>query len=214
MPLTGLEELAWATPGYHPGREAAQEVAADFAAKSPTEKSKGRTSEGKPSKIRPFSWSGRQDLNLRPLGPERRLRPAHPFHTAAHGRKRLMLLHLRRSKNRTQLPIVRLGCRRGLRADCETRTAATRPGLRPQPREPRCTTFPQSSSRCSSRPAPTWRPRPLEQARRRSKSRRSSGEQETRRRRSRGHQVDRTGDGPPHFRGAFDIRSLLDYASL
>ena len=72
MPLTGIEELAGATPGYHPGREAAEEVAADFAAKSPTEKSKGRTSEGKPSKIRPFSWSGRQDLNLRPLGPEGR----------------------------------------------------------------------------------------------------------------------------------------------
>ncbi len=70
MPITGVEELAWATPGYHPGRESAQEVAADFAAKSLPEKSKGRTSEGKPSKIRPFLESGRQDSNLRPLGPE------------------------------------------------------------------------------------------------------------------------------------------------
>ncbi len=78
------------------------------------------------------SESGRQDLNLRPLAPERRLKPAHPFHTAAHGRKRLMLLQLRRSKNRTQLPIVRLGCRRGLRADCGPPAVATSPGLRPQ----------------------------------------------------------------------------------
>jgi hypothetical protein len=70
MPLTGVEELARATPGYHPGRESAQEVAADFAAKSLSAKSKGRNSEGKPSKIRPFRESGRQDLNLRPLGPE------------------------------------------------------------------------------------------------------------------------------------------------
>jgi hypothetical protein len=63
MPLTGVEELARATPGYRPGRQPATKVAADFAAKSPTGKSKGRTSERKRSKISPFSWSGRQDLN-------------------------------------------------------------------------------------------------------------------------------------------------------
>ena len=70
MPLTGVEELASATPGYHPGREPARVVAAEFAAKSLSAKSKGRNSEGKPSKIRPFRESGRQDLTLRPLGPE------------------------------------------------------------------------------------------------------------------------------------------------
>jgi hypothetical protein len=58
--LRDIEELARATPGYRPSREAAQELAADFAAKSPAEKSKGRTSEERPSKIRPFSWSGRR----------------------------------------------------------------------------------------------------------------------------------------------------------
>ncbi len=82
-------------------------------------------------------WSGRQDSNLRPLGPERWLEPAHPFHPAAQGRKPPIRLDLRRSKNRTELPIVRLGCRRGLRADCGTPTSATRSGLRPEPRKPR-----------------------------------------------------------------------------
>jgi len=70
MPVTGVEGLANATPGHHPGRKMSQAIAAEIAAKSPIGKSKGRTSEGKPLKIRPFRWSGRQDSNLRPLGPE------------------------------------------------------------------------------------------------------------------------------------------------
>jgi integrase len=70
MPVTGIEELAWATPGYHPGREAAApEVAAEFAAASLTEKEKAANPTVSRAKSRP-SESGRQDLNLRPLGPE------------------------------------------------------------------------------------------------------------------------------------------------
>jgi integrase len=70
MPVTGIEELAWATPGYHPGREAAgAEVAAEFAAESLAEKEKAATPTVSRAKSRP-SKSGRQDLNLRPLGPE------------------------------------------------------------------------------------------------------------------------------------------------
>jgi integrase len=70
MPVTGVEGLAWATPGYHPGREAAgEEVAAGSAAESPAEKEKAATPPVSRAKSRP-SESGRQDLNLRPLGPE------------------------------------------------------------------------------------------------------------------------------------------------
>ncbi len=138
---------------------------------------------------RAIVWSGRQDLNLRPLGPERRVKPAHPLHPAAQGRNPLIPLHLRRSKNRTGLPIVRLGCRRGLRADCGTRATPAWAGLRAQPRKPRSTTFPQSSSRFSSRPAPSGRPRRRGRAPARNGSRRSSGELRSRQRRSLGHQI-------------------------
>jgi integrase len=71
MPVTGIEELAWATPGYHPGREpAGEEVAAEFAATSPIEKKMAPKPLGKPRNSGAFDESGRQDLNLRPLGPE------------------------------------------------------------------------------------------------------------------------------------------------
>lgn len=136
-------------------------------------------------------------MNLRTLGPEWRVKPTHPFHPAAHGRNPLILLPLRRSKNRTQLPIVRLGCRRGLRADCGTLATATRPGLRMQPRKPRCTNFPQSSSHSSLRPAPTWRRRRRGRDQARSRSRRSSGEQLSKQQRSQGMQTGRTGEQPP-----------------
>lgn len=44
------------------------------------EKVEGPDSVGNPSEIRPFQWSGRQDLNLRPLGPEPA--PALPLESA------------------------------------------------------------------------------------------------------------------------------------
>ena len=64
MPVRGVEELARPAVVFHPGREAPEKFAAEFAAKSPIDKSKGRASKEKPLKIRPFKWSGRQDLNL------------------------------------------------------------------------------------------------------------------------------------------------------
>ncbi len=98
--------------------------------------------------------SGRQDLNLRPLGPERQGRPTRPFHPAARSHNPLIPLHLRRPKNRTESLTVRWNRRRGLRADCGTRPAVrtrrTASGLRDVPG----TTILRPSSNSSRSPRP------------------------------------------------------------
>jgi hypothetical protein len=93
MPVRGVEELARPAPVFRPGREVARNFAADFAAKSLSGKSKGRTQEENPLEIRPFVKSGRQDSNLRPLGPESGSPAFHAQPGIACAAKLLIFLH-------------------------------------------------------------------------------------------------------------------------
>jgi hypothetical protein len=86
------------------------------------------------------SKSGRQDLNLRPLGPEPRHSPSHRFHRVANSRNPLILLPLTRPPHRIQSIRKHRDSAAGLRADC---------GLSPARR------FRHPSPRSSSRPAPS-----------------------------------------------------------
>jgi hypothetical protein len=63
--------------------------------REPTQqKEEAADSTGSSGEISGLCESGRQDLNLRPLGPERQVKPAHLLHPATRRRKPLIRLHL------------------------------------------------------------------------------------------------------------------------
>jgi hypothetical protein len=109
-----------------PAAPSVVEFGAPVVRSAPSGKKEGRVPSVSRVESRP-SESGRQDSNLRPLGPERPIRQFHQSHRRARRRKRLILLHSAAGQERIRTPKSHRSGRRPLQNHCGTTAPSVHP---------------------------------------------------------------------------------------